>query len=33
VKIGRSVRIPIEVVDRLIRDGWRDTVDSGDVVR
>ena len=32
VKLGRSVRIPIEVVDRLIRDGWREAVDSGDVV-
>ena len=24
VKIGRSVRIPIEVVDQMIRDGWHD---------
>jgi excisionase family DNA binding protein len=32
VKLGRSVRIPVEVVDRLIRDGWREAVDSGDVV-
>jgi excisionase family DNA binding protein len=32
VKIGRSVRIPIEVVERLIREGWRDAVDPGDVV-
>ncbi len=26
VKIGRSVRIPVEVVDRLIEQGWRDAV-------
>jgi excisionase family DNA binding protein len=32
VKIGRSVRIPIEVVERLIREGWRDAIDPGDVV-
>jgi len=32
VKLGRSVRIPVEVVDRLIRDGWREAVASGDVV-
>lgn len=32
VKLGRSVRIPIEVVDRLIRDGWREAVDSRHVV-
>ena len=27
VKIGRSVRIPIEVVDALIAQGWHDAVD------
>jgi len=32
VKIGRSVRIPVEVVERLIREGWREAVDSGEVV-
>jgi excisionase family DNA binding protein len=26
VKIGRSVRIPVEVIDKLIADGWRDAV-------
>lgn len=26
VKLGRSVRIPIEVVERLIQQGWRDAV-------
>lgn len=31
VKLGRSVRIPIEVVDRLIREGWREAVDPGHV--
>ena len=31
VKIGRSVRIPVEVVERLIRDGWRDAVNTEDV--
>lgn len=29
VKIGRSVRIPVEVVERLIQQGWRDAVPSG----
>ena len=28
VKIGRSVRIPVEVVDRLIEHGWRDPVQA-----
>ena len=32
VKIGRSVRIPVEVVERLIREGWRDAIDPGKVV-
>lgn len=27
VKIGRSVRIPEEVVDRLIKEGWRAAVE------
>ena len=33
VKIGRQVRIPVEVVDQMIRDGWRDPlpVVSGEV--
>lgn len=26
VKIGRSVRIPVEVVDRIIEQGWREPV-------
>ncbi len=26
VKIGRSVRIPVEVVDKIIEKGWRDAV-------
>lgn len=26
VKLGRSVRIPEEVVDRMITDGWREAV-------
>ena len=26
VKNGRAVRVPIEVVERLIADGWRDPV-------
>jgi excisionase family DNA binding protein len=26
VKIGRSVRIPVEVVDKIIEHGWRDAV-------
>jgi len=26
VKLGRSVRIPCEVVEGMIRDGWRDPV-------
>ena len=26
VKLGRNVRIPIEVVDQLIKEGWREPV-------
>ncbi len=26
VKIGRSVRIPVEVIEKMITDGWRDAV-------
>jgi len=26
VKIGRSVRIPREVIDKLINEGWREPV-------
>ncbi len=33
VKIGRSVRIPAEVVERLIRDGWRDAVEPGQALK
>ena len=33
VKIGRSVRIPAEVVERLIREGWRDAITPGDVLK
>ena len=29
VKSGRAVRIPTEVVDRLITEGWREPVNSG----
>lgn len=29
VKIGRSVRIPEEVVTRMIADGWREPVKTG----
>jgi excisionase family DNA binding protein len=29
VKLGRSVRIPVEVVDRLIQQGWREAVPMG----
>ena len=27
VRIGRSVRVPYEEVQRLIKDGWRDAVE------
>jgi hypothetical protein len=30
VKLGRSVRIPAEVIDRLIAKGWRDAVTEGE---
>ena len=33
VKIGRSVRIPAEVVERLIREGWRDAIEPGNVLK
>jgi excisionase family DNA binding protein len=33
VKIGRSVRIPAEVVDNLIRDGWRDVIKPEEISR
>ena len=26
VKLGRSVRIPIEVIDDLIKEGWRERI-------
>ncbi len=29
VRIGRSVRIPVEVVDALIAEGWQDQIKSG----
>lgn len=29
VKIGRSVRIPQEAVNRIISDGWREPVGAG----
>ena len=29
VKIGRSVRIPEEVIDGLIAKGWRDPIPTG----
>ena len=29
VKIGRSVRIPVEVVDKIIEQGWHDAVPLG----
>lgn len=28
VKIGKSVRIPIEAIDQLITAGWRDPIDA-----
>ncbi len=28
VKIGRSVRIPVEAVDALIAQGWRDPING-----
>ncbi|MCB0384951.1 MAG: helix-turn-helix domain-containing protein [Bdellovibrionales bacterium] len=28
VRIGRSVRVPYEAVQRLIEEGWRDAVHS-----
>ncbi len=33
VKIGRSVRIPTEVVERLIREGWQDAITPRDVLK
>lgn len=30
VKLGRSVRIPVEAVDALIAKGWRDAVQPMD---
>lgn len=29
VKLGRSVRIPVEAVDKLIETGWREPVVAG----
>jgi excisionase family DNA binding protein len=26
VKIGRSVRIPVEFIEKLITDGWREAI-------
>lgn len=31
VKIGRSVRIPAEFIERVIREGWRDPIEPGEV--
>jgi excisionase family DNA binding protein len=31
VKNGRAVRVPIEVVERLIAEGWRDPIDTNEV--
>jgi len=28
VRIGRSVRVPYEAVQKLISDGWRDAVET-----
>ena len=28
VRIGRSVRVPYEFVERLIENGWRDAVEN-----
>jgi len=33
VKIGRSVRIPLEFIERMIREGWRDPLEPGEVLR
>ena len=30
VKLGRSVRIPAEVIDRLIAKGWREATTEGE---
>jgi excisionase family DNA binding protein len=32
VKIGRSVRIPVEFIERVIREGWRDPIEPGEFV-
>jgi len=29
VKIGRSVRIPVEAIDALIAQGWREPIGTG----
>jgi hypothetical protein len=31
VKLGRSVRIPIEVVEEMIQQGWREPVSVGEI--
>jgi excisionase family DNA binding protein len=31
VKLGRSVRIPVEVVDAMIREGWREAVQTAGI--
>ena len=30
VRIGRSVRVPYEFVQKLIQDGWRDPIQASD---
>ncbi len=30
VKLGRSVRIPVEVIDKLVAEGWRESVSGQD---
>ncbi len=30
VRIGRSVRVPAEYVERMIEEGWRDPVEPGE---
>jgi excisionase family DNA binding protein len=30
VKLGRSVRIPVEVIEQLIAEGWRESVRGQD---
>ena len=33
VKLGRQVRIPREIIDELIKQGWRDAIPSEQVTK